>query len=370
VRKHRRSRVLWGIISLASALGGSATPVAQAQDRFPAVVTLVVDGDTVDARLADGQAVTVRLIGIDAPETGAPAECGGERASDALERLVEGRDVLLVADPTQDRVDRFGRSLFYVDRADGLDAGEWMLSAGVAQIVLYNRGFERLPRYRKAQREARDADAGVWARCGGDFHRSRQDELRQRRLSAVAFMRRYYSSISRRRFLTAWRMLGARLRRTLGPYRQWRAGYRRSLGTSVLSARARLAGGRAVVAVSLRARDRDACSGRIIRQYFRGRWILSRRRDSWIAVRVRIRKTGGGRVRLSKSECRPERPPPRPRRPPRDCQGYDPCLAPGPDVDCRGGSGNGPRYVDGPVYVRGDDPYRLDGDRNGVGCES
>jgi hypothetical protein len=52
-----------------------------------------------------------------------------------------------------------------------------------------------------------------------------------------------------------------------------------------------------------------------------------------------------------------------------DCQGYDPCIPPGGDVDCAGGSGNGPRYVDGPVYVDGFDPYGLDGDGNGVGCQ-
>jgi hypothetical protein len=52
-----------------------------------------------------------------------------------------------------------------------------------------------------------------------------------------------------------------------------------------------------------------------------------------------------------------------------DCQGYDPCLPPGDDVDCAGGSGNGPRYVDGPVYVTGSDPYDLDRNGDGVGCE-
>jgi len=53
-----------------------------------------------------------------------------------------------------------------------------------------------------------------------------------------------------------------------------------------------------------------------------------------------------------------------------DCTpGYTPCIPPGPDVDCAGGSGNGPRYVDGPVYVTGSDPYGLDADHNGVGCE-
>jgi hypothetical protein len=52
-----------------------------------------------------------------------------------------------------------------------------------------------------------------------------------------------------------------------------------------------------------------------------------------------------------------------------DCQGYDPCITPGADVDCADGSGNGPRYVDGPVYVNGDDPYGLDSNYDGVGCE-
>jgi hypothetical protein len=49
--------------------------------------------------------------------------------------------------------------------------------------------------------------------------------------------------------------------------------------------------------------------------------------------------------------------------------GYDPCIPPGPDVDCAGGSGNGPRYVEGPVTVTGSDPYGLDRDGDGVGCE-
>ena len=42
---------------------------------------------------------------------------------------------------------------------------------------------------------------------------------------------------------------------------------------------------------------------------------------------------------------------------------------PGRDVDCAGGSGNGPRYVEGPVSVSGSDPYGLDNDGDGVDCE-
>ena len=55
---------------------------------------------------------------------------------------------------------------------------------------------------------------------------------------------------------------------------------------------------------------------------------------------------------------------------PSNCtSGYSPCLAPAPDYDCAGGSGDGPRYT-GLVYVTGSDPYGLDADGDGVACES
>jgi resuscitation-promoting factor RpfB len=48
--------------------------------------------------------------------------------------------------------------------------------------------------------------------------------------------------------------------------------------------------------------------------------------------------------------------------------GYSPCLPPAYDYDCRGGSGNGPKYT-GPVRVTGSDPYDLDRDGDGKACE-
>lgn len=49
--------------------------------------------------------------------------------------------------------------------------------------------------------------------------------------------------------------------------------------------------------------------------------------------------------------------------------GYSPCLPPASDYDCAGGSGDGPKYT-GYVTVTGSDPYDLDSDGDGVGCES
>ena len=48
---------------------------------------------------------------------------------------------------------------------------------------------------------------------------------------------------------------------------------------------------------------------------------------------------------------------------------YSPCVPIASDVDCAGGSGDGPVYVRGPVKVIGPDVYRLDADHDGLGCE-
>jgi hypothetical protein len=45
------------------------------------------------------------------------------------------------------------------------------------------------------------------------------------------------------------------------------------------------------------------------------------------------------------------------------------CVPISSDVDCAGGSGNGPAYVHGPVRVVGSDIYDLDRDGDGVGCD-
>jgi len=45
------------------------------------------------------------------------------------------------------------------------------------------------------------------------------------------------------------------------------------------------------------------------------------------------------------------------------------CVPIASDVDCAGGTGDGPAYVRGPVQVVGQDIYKLDRDKDGIGCE-
>ncbi|WP_198940676.1 hypothetical protein [Micromonospora sp. CB01531] len=48
---------------------------------------------------------------------------------------------------------------------------------------------------------------------------------------------------------------------------------------------------------------------------------------------------------------------------------YSGCVPIASDVDCAGGSGNGPAYVQGPVRVIATDIYRLDADGDGIACD-
>lgn len=139
-----------------------------------AVVVRPVDGDTLVAR-AGGRTFYVRLLGIDTPEThrpGTPVECGGPQASRAMARLAPpGTPVRLENDPTQDRVDRYGRMLAYVWLPGGRLLESEQLEAGWATTYVYaGRPVSLFSRLAKAAARARDARRGVWAECGGDFH--------------------------------------------------------------------------------------------------------------------------------------------------------------------------------------------------------
>jgi micrococcal nuclease len=72
-------------------------------------VLRVVDGDTLHVR-RDDEDVTIRLIGVDAPEVdwyGGQAECFGARAGRSAMRILDGRRVRLEFD--EQRLDPYDR---------------------------------------------------------------------------------------------------------------------------------------------------------------------------------------------------------------------------------------------------------------------
>lgn len=160
----------------------AAPPPASAKT-YRAKILGVIDGDTLKVRLSSGSRKTVRVIGIDTPETrkpGVAVECGAKKATAYMTKLAfrrsrrgrTGHSVALRTDPTQDSTDRYGRLLAYVGRASGgVDLGESMIRAGWAATYVYdNKPFQRFGRYSKAESQAKATRAGVHALCGGDFH--------------------------------------------------------------------------------------------------------------------------------------------------------------------------------------------------------
>jgi micrococcal nuclease len=138
-----------------------------------AVISRVVDGDTIHVTI-NGQDKTVRLIGIDTPEThkpGVKVECGGKEASANMARLAPvGAKATLTADPTQDKVDRYGRMLAYVRVNRRLLQREQVYD-GWAEVYVYGgHAFQRADSFRAASDVAKRAHRGVWGACSGDFH--------------------------------------------------------------------------------------------------------------------------------------------------------------------------------------------------------
>ena len=129
---------------------------------YAATVTRVIDGDTIDARLASGRKERVRLIGIDTPERGT---CYAAEATSAATSLALGKRVKLVTDPTQARRDRYDRLLAYVVLPGGVDLARTLIARGFGPVYIYDRPFVRLSSYRQAQSAAIAAKAGIWSAC-------------------------------------------------------------------------------------------------------------------------------------------------------------------------------------------------------------
>ena len=134
-----------------------------------AVVERVVDGDTLIARIGD-RSETVRLIGIDAPESVAPTrpvQCFGREASLSLSAMLPaGTEISLVRDA--EARDVYDRLLGYVVRSsDGLFINRELVAAGYAAALNYPPNDHYADVLDRAQAEAIASDRGLWHECGG-----------------------------------------------------------------------------------------------------------------------------------------------------------------------------------------------------------
>jgi micrococcal nuclease len=142
----------------------SATATSAVERLF--VVDRVIDGDTIVV-LMNGEDETVRLLGMDTPETvdpRKPVQCFGPEASAETKSLLDGREVSLQNDPTQSDRDKYGRLLRYVFRDDGLFVDEFLVQQGFAREYTYfGVPYKYQTIFRTDQAAAKSAGLGLWA---------------------------------------------------------------------------------------------------------------------------------------------------------------------------------------------------------------
>ena len=151
--------------------GGELNP----SNEYQVEVVDVADGDTVDVRFDDGTVETVRVLGIDTPETGStsdrlaewegiedgPAlrERGDAATAYAVDRL-EGETVTLSFDEGEGLRGNYGRLLGFLDLPDGTRYNEAVLEDGLARV--YDSGLDAHDELWDREAAARDADRGLW----------------------------------------------------------------------------------------------------------------------------------------------------------------------------------------------------------------
>jgi micrococcal nuclease len=138
---------------------------AGAAERLTGRVVRAVDGDTLEVALDDGATETVRLIGVDTPETvkpDTPVQCFGPQASAFEHRTVEGRRVRLLTG-VEPR-DVYGRLLAYVWEGDRFLEVE-LLRRGLARTLTFHPNDRFADRFEKLEQKSSQAGKGLWNAC-------------------------------------------------------------------------------------------------------------------------------------------------------------------------------------------------------------
>lgn len=171
----KQKTLLWSVLVLVLSLLGLGVN-QQGKAGLPQVneinqpgfhdVVEVLDGDTIKINLG-GTVETIRMLGVDTPETHDPrkaVQCFGKAATDYSRGLMVGKTVRLEADPADSDRDKYYRLLRYVYLDDGrLVNGDIIKNGyGFAYTVF---PVSKLEEFRNLEREARENNRGLWAGC-------------------------------------------------------------------------------------------------------------------------------------------------------------------------------------------------------------
>jgi micrococcal nuclease len=139
-------------------------------------VSKITDGDTLHV-VIEGNDETVRLIGINTPETvdrERAVECFGKEASSRMSEIAKGKIVRHEYDDSQSLLDTYGRLLAYVYLEDGQMINRKMVAEGYAYEYTYMTPYKYQSEFRELQYLAQSAKRGLWSEstCNGNKYLS------------------------------------------------------------------------------------------------------------------------------------------------------------------------------------------------------
>lgn len=143
------------------------TDTGEAVEYHEATFVRAKDGDTYVMQSETGEEITVRLIGVDTPESVAPSAYNkenteeGKLVSDIVkEKFLEGDTLFLEYDVSP--TDKYGRTLAYVYMEDGTMIQDWLLQNGYARTATYPPNVKYADHFSEVQHEAAESKTGLW----------------------------------------------------------------------------------------------------------------------------------------------------------------------------------------------------------------
>lgn len=143
----------------------SATQLEQNQPGLYRVVRFS-DGDTIVVDM-NGKEETVRMIGVDTPEThhpDLPVQCYGPAASAYTKDIIGQQHIRLEADPTNQNRDRYDRLLRYVYLPDGRLVEAELIKNGYG-FAYTSFPFTKKDEFVTLEQQAKAEAKGLWANC-------------------------------------------------------------------------------------------------------------------------------------------------------------------------------------------------------------
>jgi micrococcal nuclease len=160
----RPRAVVVATVLAAASLGGwwSGQARRAATSTYP--VERVIDGDTIIVRRG-GRDETIRILGVDTPETHdprKPVQCYGPEAAAYTARRLTGARVRLEEDVVTH--DKYGRTLAYV-YVDGRRFEDELLTKGYARLLVIDPNRAHAFAMLREELDAKRAGKGLWNAC-------------------------------------------------------------------------------------------------------------------------------------------------------------------------------------------------------------